>query len=848
MTAIQQPGGASSGSPIIIGTNLVTGELVKVDASQLSRGTVVIGKMGSGKTTLLVQLMLEGASKGWGVIFLDVHGDATETLLDCLPSSRLNDVILVDILDSAYAPGLNLVACANPHDKTQVSYVISGMMDVMSKLFSESQDLLRDSPYMAEVLQNTLPVFIANTNPKLTIAEFPLFFRNPAIRSRLLKQVTNPYVLDFWRSFERLSPKDQEERVGSTIRRIENFLIDSLVSDIVSQATTTIPLRRIMDESKILLVKLSRNHSLLTQLIGSVLVQQINAAAFSRVDMPQTNRKHCLLVCDEFQNFDTPSFRQLLTEGRKYGLSTVVGFQALGQLSHASRVGVETAANLIAYQVSPVDAETIAGEFTVASSPTESGVLTANILQTLLQDGHPSLTDYIQRWLRPLQAARGESEDEINMTRTEISTTVYPNIRLRSSAFPAGASAVYRYAPSEMKKALVQFGDWLYNCVRDPHASLDIPAPILRPLSFVLCCSNYWTCLYAAPTPLIAQALQQSTTLLSQRKTHGKSEEEYENQLHQASLLFKVASMMYFDDLLNAQQSKDVQCSEHGFVFDGTLSKQGNRELATELFESERAAHDGFTYATKRAITILREQPLFVSSPAKYGYQSRGDRPISDRQAEIAQALVHPVKPYTARARIGTVEVPALQVSLPHPSGNSAPQRARIRASNIAAGYLKRREDIEREIAQRHQQLNPSFLPILRDPVLPAPQGDPYVSPSVQVSEVEPDDLPPPVQYTQQEQAHIERFTRVNGVAPSFLPMRETEQERFVRVFTRVNGYAPSAELLSRHVQRGNTPPQTSVSLSAQGAKPTPQKNTTRKKDIRKPTQPKRTKQEDEEL
>jgi hypothetical protein len=64
---------------------------------------------------------------------------------------------------------------------------------------------------------------------------------------------------------------------------------------------------------------------------------QIQMAAFSRSDIPQSKRTPFYLYIDEFQNFASESFSVVLSEARKYGLSLIMGHQTLAQIPEELR-------------------------------------------------------------------------------------------------------------------------------------------------------------------------------------------------------------------------------------------------------------------------------------------------------------------------------------------------------------------------------------------------------------------------------------------------------------------------------------------------------------------------------
>ena len=89
-----------------------------------------------------------------------------------------------------------------------------------------------------------------------------------------------------------------------------------------------------MDEGKILLVNLSKGKigDLNTQLLGMIMVSQISNGAMSRADIPEDQRKDFYLYVDEFQNFVTNTFADILSEARKYHLSLIMAHQYIAQL------------------------------------------------------------------------------------------------------------------------------------------------------------------------------------------------------------------------------------------------------------------------------------------------------------------------------------------------------------------------------------------------------------------------------------------------------------------------------------------------------------------------------------
>jgi hypothetical protein len=106
----------------------------------------------------------------------------------------------------------------------------------------------------------------------------------------------------------------------------------------VAQQESKLDLRRLMDEGKILLARLSQGAigEENAYLLGTLLVSKLHQLAISRQEIAATERRPFYLYMDEFQNFVTPSMEQILSGARKYRLGLVLAHQDLRQIQSRS--------------------------------------------------------------------------------------------------------------------------------------------------------------------------------------------------------------------------------------------------------------------------------------------------------------------------------------------------------------------------------------------------------------------------------------------------------------------------------------------------------------------------------
>lgn len=317
----------------------------------------VIGKTGMGKTTLLEHMIVQDLEQDRGVGVLDPHGDLAERVLRFVPRRRLNDVVLFGPQDLAWPCALNPFEQVGP-DKRHL--VAASLMSVFEKLFADSW-----GPRMAHILRNSILSLLEV--PGATMLGIPRLLCDERFREKVVARVTDPKVRDFWRSeFSGYQAGFRAEAIAPVLNKVGAFLSSPLVRNIVGQARSKLDFRTLMDEGKILIASLPKGAigEENQVLLGSLLITKLQLAAMERVDTPEAERRDFHLYCDEFQNFATRSFGEILSEARKYRLNLTLAHQYLGQLDKSLKEAIlGNVGTLIAFRVGAVDAEELEKEF-----------------------------------------------------------------------------------------------------------------------------------------------------------------------------------------------------------------------------------------------------------------------------------------------------------------------------------------------------------------------------------------------------------------------------------------------------------------------------------------------------
>lgn len=321
------------------------------------RHLYIIGKTGTGKSTLLENMAIQDIRTGKGVAVVDPHGELAEKLLDFVPRNRINDVLYFNPADLEWPIAFNLLENVEP-DKRHL--VASGLIGVFRKIWADSW-----GPRLEYLLRNIILSLLEY--PGATLLGVMRIIVDEDYRNKVVARVRDPVLRSFWvDEYSKYHQNFQVEAVSPIQNKVGQFLSSSLIRNIVGQTKSAFSLRQIMDEGKILIMNLSKGHigEDNSALLGAMMVTKIQLAAMERVEMPEEQRRDFYLYVDEFQNFATESFANILSEARKYRLNLILAHQYIEQLPESVRDAVfGNVGTLLAFRVGARDAEVLEPEF-----------------------------------------------------------------------------------------------------------------------------------------------------------------------------------------------------------------------------------------------------------------------------------------------------------------------------------------------------------------------------------------------------------------------------------------------------------------------------------------------------
>ena len=333
---------------------------VHIDIDDRRRHIYTIGKTGVGKSELLKSMILQDIKNGNGVCFIDPH-DTIDKLLPLIPPERAEDVIYFDPSDTERPMGLNMLEA---YSEEQKHYVVTSIVGLMYKLYDPMKTGII-GPRFEHAIRNAMLTVMCE--PGSTFVEVVRVLTDSSFVQELLPKVTDPIIRRYWTDqIAQTADFHKSEVLDYIVSKFGRFVTNKLMRNIIGQSKSAFDFRKVMDEGKILLINLAKGKigEENSNFLGLILVPKILIAAMSRQDIPEEKRRDFYMYVDEFQNFATPDFAQILSEARKYRLDLTVANQFIGQMEEEVKNAIfGNVGTLVAFRVGVTDANYLQHEY-----------------------------------------------------------------------------------------------------------------------------------------------------------------------------------------------------------------------------------------------------------------------------------------------------------------------------------------------------------------------------------------------------------------------------------------------------------------------------------------------------
>jgi Helicase HerA, central domain len=335
--------------------------------------TLIGGKSGEGKSTFMEHIAREAMKKG-GLLLIDPHGDLCEHVLNVVPASRADDVVLVDLSDKNASVGINAldVTLGRGRDKA-----ISDLLKTFAHIWVEAWGPRMENAF--EMALRTLfeanKVLVAQDPQQGPMQQYTILDVLPVLTNEnfchaLLQQLQDDYLHRWWREYyEPLTLMQQRDVINPVLTKVAKFE-SILARRIIGQSVSTLNFAQLIAERKIILVKLAKGliGADVAALVGATLLGLLQITLEEQGSVDEKTRVRLPIILDEFQVLAGVDYGAL-AELRKYGATFFLATQSLEYLQKLDPlllpIVLANVRQLIIFHMSAQDSDTLYKELGV---------------------------------------------------------------------------------------------------------------------------------------------------------------------------------------------------------------------------------------------------------------------------------------------------------------------------------------------------------------------------------------------------------------------------------------------------------------------------------------------------
>ncbi|MGW4294007.1 type IV secretory system conjugative DNA transfer family protein [Micromonospora chersina] len=332
----------------VLGRSQIGRHSVGLNMTDARQHVHVVGKTGVGKSTLLLNMILSDIKAGRGTVVIDPRGDLITDILDRLPASHANKIVIID-------PDQENPGCFNPlDDQGDPHLTVDNLVGIFAKIFQGQW-----GPRMDDTMRVACLTLMRHAKPTLSLV--PSLLQSREFRARFTHGLDDPDGLGgFWLWYDGINEQFRGQVIAPVLARLRAFLLRDFVKSVIGNAHSSFDMGAVLDGG-VLLCRLPKGilGEETSRILGSLIVARVWQAAIARATIPEHQRKDACLYVDECQNFLTlpGSVGDMLAEARGFRLGLVLAHQDLAQLPKDVAAAVSAnARSKLFFTVDPADA------------------------------------------------------------------------------------------------------------------------------------------------------------------------------------------------------------------------------------------------------------------------------------------------------------------------------------------------------------------------------------------------------------------------------------------------------------------------------------------------------------
>ena len=320
---------------------------VRVPPALLNKHMLLAGSTRMGKSTLMSNMIKSLIGAGKGVFLIDPKGSLAKEIAGSIPPERVESTIYFNPGDREHPVAMNLMRFAKHYDHQEL---INDLVAILDKI---TVTLMPATPRMWELFSGAMRHFLtlAEDDPSITLRNVRDFFHDTKYRRGIVDAMTDSLARRYWVAYEedRANRRDVDSAAMGLTSRLAQLVDDPTMANILCAEECRIDFREIFNREMVFITDLGDIGELRKNFLGRMLVAEAQLSCMAR---PADERTDVFFFLDEFQDYQTSAFEDVLARGAEYRMNMVLAHQNYAQVDNTTMQSVlGNAGTIIAFRV-----------------------------------------------------------------------------------------------------------------------------------------------------------------------------------------------------------------------------------------------------------------------------------------------------------------------------------------------------------------------------------------------------------------------------------------------------------------------------------------------------------------
>jgi hypothetical protein len=289
--------------------------------------TFIAGSTGSAKSTVTRAIMVVLAYAGYGFLSVFPKGsEDADDLIAALPEHRLDDVILIDPTEPEHTIPMNLLDVPDFDDPAEKDEEISKRVDVIKAVLMQDYG---DGYINVETIIEVVSRAMMYSDEDYCFVDMFLLLNSQQRREDFVEDIDNPLLADAMSEVASM----EDDEVRPVLKRLMSWVLDPTILRTISHRQSALDWRDVVDEDKIVLVKLGVSNKAVKRQIVLNVWRSLTAAVQQRYTETGKQIPYAAFL-DEFNDVasDKLNIQDNLARARSMGLALFIICQYPSQL------------------------------------------------------------------------------------------------------------------------------------------------------------------------------------------------------------------------------------------------------------------------------------------------------------------------------------------------------------------------------------------------------------------------------------------------------------------------------------------------------------------------------------